>query len=140
MNNVISYDELLAFIRETRERSQKLIKERSDFAANNPLLDENTVLDEDKSVRWNREEVAHRNNSRKGKLAAYMSKINQCDRDIDQKIKDYLRSEFGFSEAVARVVFNEAYEDGHHAGYEEVASYAHSYGLFVEQVMDAADL
>lgn len=136
----VSYDDLLKFIRETRAKSEQLWKERSDYAANAPILNEGTILDEEQSVRWNREEVARRNNSRKGKLAAYMTKINQCNRDIDQKIKDYLRSEFGFSEAVARVVFNEAYEDGHHAGYEEVASYAHSYGLFVEQVMDAADL
>ena len=136
----VSYEELKEFIRETRAKAERLSKERNAYALSAPILNEGAVLDEDKSVRWNREEVVRRNNSRKGKLAAYMSKINQCDRDIDQKIKDYLRSEFGFSEAVARVVFNEAYEDGHHAGYEEVASYAHSYGLFVEQVMDAADL
>lgn len=140
MENTVSYDELLAFIRETRERSQRLAKERSAFAANNPLLDENTVLDEEKSVRWNREEVAHRNNSRKGKLAAYVAKINQCDKDINQKIVDYLRSEFGFNERVANIVFNEAYEDGHHAGYEEVAAHAHAYGLFTDRVMDACDL
>lgn len=140
MNNAISYDELLAFVRETRERSQKLIKERSDFAVNNPPLDENTVIDENKSVRWNREEVARCNRSRGGKLAAYTAKINQCDRDVNDKIMDYLCSVFTFGRAVARVVFREAYEDGHHAGYEEVAAYAHSYGLFAEQVMDAADL
>lgn len=140
MENTVSYDELLAFIRETRERSQRLAKERSAFAANNPLLDENTVLDEDRPVRWNREEVARCNRSRGGKLAAYTARINQCDRDINDKIMDYLCSEFTFGRAVARVVFREAYEDGHHAGYEEVAAHARAYGLFTERVMDACDL
>lgn len=136
----VSYDDLLKFIRETRAKSEQLWKERNDYATNAPILSEGTILDEEQTVRWNREEVARRNNSRKGKLAAYMTKINQCNRDIDQKIMDYLRSEFEFSEAVARIVFNEAYERGHHAGHEEVASYAHSCGLFAEQILDAADV
>ena len=81
----VSYDDLLKFIRETRAKSEQLWKERNDYATNAPILSEGTILDEEQSVRWNREEVARRNNSRKGKLAAYMTKINQCNRDIDQK-------------------------------------------------------
>lgn len=136
----VSYEELKEFIRETRAKAERLSKERNAYALSAPVLNEDTVLDEDKSVRWNREEVMRRNRSRGGKLAAYTAKINQCDRDVNDKIIDYLCSEFKFGRAVARVVFREAYEDGHHAGYEEVAAHAHAYGLFAEQVMDACDL
>lgn len=137
--NHVSYEELLEFIRETRKREEKLSKERAAYAAETSVLPEGTVLDEEKSVRWNRAEVALRNNYRKGKLAAYTVKINQCDKEVNEKIVAYIRSEFGFGEAIARIIFNEAYDSGHHAGAEEVANYAHDYGLFAEQILEAAN-
>ena len=139
MGNEISYEELLDFIRATRKREDELSKERAAYAAETPVLLEGAVLDEEKSVRWNREEVARRNNSRKGKLAAYMAKINQCDKEVNEKIVAYIRSEFGFGETIARIVFDKAYDAGHHAGAEEVANYAHDYGLFAERILEAAD-
>lgn len=138
--NHVSYEKLLEFIRATRKREGELNKEYSTYAAENPMLSKETVIDEEKSVRWNREEVVRRNNSRKGTLAAYTAKINQCDKDINEKIVAYIRSEFDFGETIARIIFNQAYESGHHAGAEEVANYAHDYGLFAEQILDAADM
>lgn len=140
MSNYIAYEDLQDIFAKSRKQSEQLYKERKEYMASHPLLEEGAVLDEEKSVRWNREEVIRKNNSIKGKLAAYSAKINQCDREVNQKIQEYLCSEFGFTEAVARIIFNEAYEDGHHAGFEEVASYARSYGLLVEQVFEAMDL
>lgn len=137
--NHVTYEELLKFIRATRKREDELSKEYSAYAAENPVLSKETVIDEEKSVRWNREEVVRRNNSRKGTLAAYTAKINQCDKDINEKIVAYIRSEFDFGETIARIIFNQAYESGHHAGAEEVANYAHDYSLFAEQIINAID-
>lgn len=45
-----------------------------------------------------------------------------------------------FGNCMDGIVFNEAYKRGHHAGHEEVASYAHGCGLFVEQVLEAMEV
>lgn len=132
-----TYEELMKFIREKREEISSLYNERQEFFRQNPELPANAVLDEEKSVRWNREEVEHRNRSRKAKFASYMTKINRCERDIDQKIRDFVREEYGFSEAVTNIVFNEAYEAGHSGGYEEVISSAREYASFAERIIDA---
>ena len=137
--NHVTYEELFEFIRATRKREDELSKEYSAYATRNPVLSKETVIDEEKSVRWNREEVVRRNNSRKGTLAAYTAKINQCSKDINEKIVAYIRSEFGFGETIARIIFNQAYESDHHAGAEEVANYAHDYSLFAEQIINAID-
>ena len=75
--NHVTYEDLLEFIRATRKRKDELIKEQSAYAAENPVLSKETVIDEEKSVRWNREEVVRRNNSHKGTLAAYTAKISK---------------------------------------------------------------
>lgn len=68
-----------------------------------------------------------------------MTKINHCDKEISEKIVEYLKYECKLPDAVAQIVFNEAYEDGHSAGYEEVALYANGYASFAERILDAVD-
>ena len=128
------------YIREKSAERNALYEARCDFVKQNPELPPDTILDEDASVRWNREEVIRRNRSRKGKAASFMAKINQCDSDINKKIIDYIQSEYGFTVTVAEIVFGKAYEDGHSAGCEEVVAYACEYASFTERVLEAMDL
>ncbi len=52
----------------------------------------------------------------------------------------FIRSEYEFTEPVAHIVFNAAYERGHSCGYEEVIHYAREYAEFTERLFTAMDL
>lgn len=98
---------------------------------------DNFIFDEDKTVKWNREEVKRRNSD----IASEKEKIKQRARDIISEARDeiihYLMDDYGFTEKVASVIFKKAEEDGHSCGFCEVLSYANSYGDFTQDLFDA---
>lgn len=69
---------------------------------------ENHVIDEDKSVKWNREEVARLNEAA---LAEHTAK-RQANRKLEEKMKSEIfksfASEFNISEAKVEVAFRKA--------------------------------
>ena len=135
----MDYYELMDEIKKIEQKKEEIGSRYTEELRKTSVLSPDTIIDEEKSVRWNREEVARRNNSRKGKLAYFTGELNKCSREIGEKIIEHLQSEFGFTEAVARIVFDAAYESGHHAGASEVVSYARDYASMVERVLDAMD-
>lgn len=137
MDCAVTYEELTDFIAKKREEIANLWTERAVFIRSEPELPDGTILDQEKSVRWNEAEVRHRNNSRKGKLASFHKKINACNKAVNEKIIKYIRSEYEFSEAVACIVFNAAYKRGYASGYESVISYVREYAEFAECLRDA---
>lgn len=140
MDYAVTYEELTDFIAKKKEEIANIWTERAVFIRSEPELPAGTVIDREKSVRWNEEEVWHRNNSRKGKLASFQAKINACNKAISEKIIEYIRSEYEFTEPVAHIVFNAAYERGHSCGYEEVIHDAREYAEFTERLFTAMDL
>ena len=70
----------------------------------------------------------------KEELASFQAKINACNKAISEKIIEHIRSEYEFTEPVANIVFDAAYERGHSCGYDEVIHYAREYAEFTEQL------
>lgn len=83
-------------------------------------LKENAVIDEDKSVKWNREEVKRLNAEMKAKVEQ-----NRKDRrDMESKqIDDIIRvyaNDSGYTEEQIGKIFNYAYSESHSSGIFEV--------------------
>lgn len=80
------------------------------------------ILDEDKSVKWNREEVARLRQ-------AYLNRVdelNRCKNAIsnafDDRIVVLLAKDYGFSKEESRKIWNFAYEQEHSGGTSSVVS------------------
>lgn len=56
---------------------------------------------------------------------------HQFDDDIRNFIKEMIPTD---SDAIAARVFNEAWEEGHSAGYNEVLIYANNFGSFIHDI------
>ena len=137
MENPVYIEDLMEFIDKMRSERETIWEERRKFIKDNPKIPAATVLDENKTVRWNRDEVKRRNDSVTAKLAVFTRRLNKCDADFAQKVKEYIRTTYGFGETLANIVFRKAYEDGHACGYEDVVAHAQEYGDFAEQIVDA---
>lgn len=83
-------------------------------------LNESTVIDEDKSVKWNREEVARLNEEMKVKV----QNNRQLRRDMENKQReDIIRAyanESGYSENKVALIYVYAYNESHSSGMYEV--------------------
>lgn len=88
------------------------------------LIKEGTILDEDKSVRWNREEVARQNEEintriKNDKHWRSLEDNAMCD-IIKASANDfYMQS---FNKETLDIIFAKAWEDGHSSGYGDVYS------------------
>lgn len=78
------------------------------------------ILDEDKSVKWNREEVERQRQ-------AYLNRVdelNKCENVIgnafDNRIVTLLAKDYGFSKEESRKIWNFAYEQEHSGGTRSV--------------------
>lgn len=85
------------------------------------------ITDEDKSVRWNRDEVEKYNNrlkELKRKDCEFENILNHTFEEIiiDEEIA-YVEIFKGIPREIFRKIFNKAYEDGHSYGYNEVKIY-----------------
>ena len=105
------------------EKKRQIWDEMSAYKKANPKLKETDVLDEEQSVRWNKEEVKRRNLSRESKIASFTAALNQCNKDITEQIKKYICGNWGFKEQTAEIIYRNAYEKGHAYGYREVLIY-----------------
>lgn len=95
------------------------------------------VFDENKSVRWNMDEVDRKNREIDEQNRLFNNQISTLEREIDSAILEYIRNEFAFNEKVAQIVFDKAYEEGHANGFEEVLCQANEYGYFVQRILNA---
>lgn len=89
------------------------------------------ILDEDKSVKWNREEVERQRQ-------AYLNRVhelNKCKNAIgnafDDRIVTLLAKDYGFSKEESRKIWNFAYEQEHSGGtrsvYDAYVDFADTY-------------
>ncbi len=100
-------------------------------------LKEGTTFDEEKSVRWNREELDRRKRSLAGKYGSLQKKCNDVENKVREAIIQYLRDEWGFTEQVAIAVYGKAYEEGHSGGFYEILAEAQCFAEFADKVIDA---
>ena len=87
-----------------------------------PYPKEGDVIDEDKSVKWNREEVARQRQ-------AYLNRVdelNKCKNAIcnafDGRIVTLLAKDYGFSKEESRKIWNFAYGQEHSGGTSSVVN------------------
>lgn len=100
-------------------------------------LKDNEVLDEDKSVRWNKERV-QKNHEDYDKEVARLNTLKNKERDevLSQIYKEIQSNVTGLSEKGAKAIYRYAYEQGHSCGYNEVASYITDLYELAEQILN----
>jgi hypothetical protein len=102
-----SMDELFSLLRKNYSSQY--------FIAENPYeyLKSNYVTDENKSVKWNKEQVAINNNAWKAYNDQSMKERVNIESMIDDAIVHNLMDDYGFSHDVASKVYNKAYSEWH---------------------------
>ena len=95
------------------------------------------ITDEDKSIKWNKEQVELANQEYNKKRREYMEKGHRLAALFKQDIIDYLMNFYNLNEKAALVIFNKAYEEGHSDGYICILDYVYDYIEFIADVIDA---
>ncbi len=81
---------------------------------------ENAVIDEDKSVKWNREEVQRLNEEMKAKVEQNRKERRAMEsKQIDDIVRVYA-NDSGYTEEQIGKIFNYAYSESHSSGIFEV--------------------
>lgn len=80
---------------------------------------EGTIFDEEKSVRWNKEEVEKRNNLYQEEVKKLNRKKNQMYEELVNLIKQYIIQEANVSDERAAKIYNYLYEEYHSYGLTE---------------------
>lgn len=80
----------------------------------------NHVFDEDKSVKWNKEQVVLKNKERTDKREEYRKESNKLENQLREDISNAIAEEYGFNKEQADIILGYAYEQHHSSGYYEV--------------------
>ena len=100
-------------------------------------LKANEILDEDKSVRWNREQV-QKNHEEYDKEVIRLNTVKNKARDnvLSEIYKEIQSNVTGLSEKGAKAIYRYAYEQGHFCGYNKVADYITDLYELAEQILN----
>lgn len=97
---------------------------------------ENHVFDEEKSVRWNREEVERRNRDRVAEIKAYHNMVTQYERLFHKDIVQYLLDNYHINDnqMIAEKIFEMAKETSDN-GHLNIFFGASEIADFVEKIL-----
>jgi len=102
------------------------------------LLEDTDFIDENKSVKWNKEQIALENE----KIRLHNEAIKEAKRKGPRKFEDDLKAaimnEHGLNANQASKVYRKAYEDGHSAGEMEILWEAQELGELAEAILKLA--
>lgn len=84
------------------------------------FLREGTIIDEEKSVRWNREEVERRNNEMKERVEENRRELREKERQQHDDIIRAYANDSGLSEEQIGKIYSYAYSQYHSSGMSEV--------------------
>ena len=87
------------------------------------------IADENKSVKWNKEQVELANQEYNRQRREYMEEEHRLGALFEQDVIDYIRVFHNHNEEVSKLIFNRAYEKSHSYGYVAV----------LDEVLDIAD-
>lgn len=136
MKKEMSYDEAYAAVRSAYTKAEQISLDYNDSLKAYPVFPLNYVFDEEKSVRWNREEGERRAAARKQVENEYKKKDADCWQEAVNAIRAFIQDEYGFSEKIAELVYDWAYHKGHAYGYHEVLCEAQIIGEQVRKFID----
>lgn len=91
-----------------------------------PKYNRGDIIDEDKSVKWNREEIERRINVRAEEVKRLQKLGNKLDNLYEKTIIKALANKYKISVKEAGIIWRKAYEDSHSFGVKYV------YDTFVE--------
>lgn len=99
-------------------------------------IDPNTVTDENKSVKWNRNKALQLEEKRKEEIRNYRSRnmilAQTFEKDVIQGIED----SYHLNKNVGKKIFDKAYEMGHSEGKEEVLNYIYKISDFIQDIIN----
>lgn len=100
-------------------------------------LKDNEVLDEDKPVRWNKEQV-QKNHEDYDREVARLNTLKNKERDevLSNIYKEIQSNVTGLGEKGAKAIYRYAYEQGHSCGYNEVAGHITALYELAEQILN----
>lgn len=93
------------------------------------------VFDEDKSVKWNREQVIIENEKIAAAKKDYQDAENAAYKAFRTDVIGFLQDTYDLNETQAVYIFGKAYEDGHSEGYYAVLYNANDYGEFARAIL-----
>ena len=102
------------------------------------LLKDTDFIDEDKSVKWNREQIALENDKIRLHNEAIKEAKRKGPRKFEDDLKEALMNEHGLNADQASKVYRKAYEDGHSAGAMEILWEAQELGELAEAILKFA--
>lgn len=91
---------------------------------NTSFLKEGDVFDEEKSVRWNKEQVTIYNDGIKNQRKEYKRGETEAHKLFTNSLISAIMNDTGLSLEKAEIIYEKAYSDGHSGGYEDIISYA----------------
>ena len=95
------------------------------------------MFDENQSVRWNKDKVKEYNETVRKAEEDYNYKLRKVNETFQRWVLQAIQKEIHVSEAVALIIFNRAWEDGHADGYHTVLYHAEEYCEFIKKILTA---
>jgi len=88
---------------------------------------EGHVFDEDKSVKWNREQFESLKATERAERDAWQREERRMEQSFTDMLTKAIMTELTICEAAAKSVANKAWEEGHSSGYSNILHYADDY-------------
>ena len=129
-NDKLSYDSVIELISKGAYDVKHLTPKR--------LLKDTDFIDENKSVKWNKEQIALENEKIKLHNEAIKEAKKEGPREFEDDLKEALMNEHDLNADQADKVYRKAYEDGHSAGAMEILWEAQELGELTEAVLKLA--
>ena len=112
-------DDINDLIEQCRKNRDNLWRQISAHKAEIARLEKLEYIDEEKSVKWNREEKERLIRSEKAKLGAARHKYDKAYDPVVDFVKNEIRSD-GFTEAAVDIIYDKAYQRGRSDGFSYV--------------------
>lgn len=130
----ITLDEVENKFTEVAHMSSKPDKEKFHCYNKNKEL---VIIDEDKSVRWNKEEVARRNAEYDAEVKRLHEVVSKAVREAHLLAKSYITQETGMNDAQASIYWEYIYAE-YHAYIGDLISHLEELTDLYNQVQEAA--
>ena len=91
-----------------------------EYPRKNETMKEGYVTDEDKSVKWNKEQVQNNIQNYHAKIDAYHKEGIRVYTLFEQDVINYIKKVYNFKEDAIKFLLGEAWEEGHSDGLDSV--------------------
>lgn len=98
---------------------------------------ETHIFDEDKSVKWNKQEVKMLNDVRDSQIKAYEAAQAEGELEFKEDVMDYVLDEYNLKDnrAAAELIYSQAYREGHSGGFSEILGCASELASFAADIL-----